>query len=490
MKQWKRLLAVCTAVLMALSTVACLVSKTDDAEAPTDKPAQTTDNPAQADAPAASGTFDGDAIAMELGDVKVTANEFANVFDSYIGMFSYSGTIDSETVEQCIAMVEDELVRYYLPLWKAKELGITLSDEEEAEIETLVREQVEEERSALLCQFAYYYGAAEDILDDASMLTEEQIATATDGINEQLAEMFYDGFVFDDYLDMERDSYAEGYRIDKLTAMLQERYAGEPIGDAGIEEWYQKTLEEQKTRYTENPSEFCSDTLSYDSGFGDAPALYAPDGYVRVQVIEIAPEGEPDPAIAENRTKLSALEAEYGAILLNGGDEARKAEIETEYAALKAETEALENTYYGDVRAKCEAARAALAGGASFEDAMDTYNAHDEGESGKDERLVYLNGTDTRNGDLQGIVKTLEAGAYSEPTLLDGAYVIVKLVERIPEGPIDRASIDESIRAAASAVMTDEAWEEQFDIWLEEARAAVVFHRETYEMIGDTYLYE
>ncbi len=489
MKHWKKLLAVSTAVLMTLSMAACLVPKTDDAEAPTAKTsAQTTDKPA--DNPAGETAFDGDAIAMELGSVTVTANEFANVFESYIGMFSYTGEITGEDVEQCFAMVEDELIRYYLPLWKAEALGITLSAEEETEIESLAREQVEEERSALLCQFAYYYGAADDIADDASTLTEEQIATAIDGINEQLEQMFYEGFVFEDYLAMEQDSYAESYRIDKLTVLLQERVTNGPVGDAEIEDWYQKTLEEQKNRYTEKPEEFYYNTLSYDSGLSEAPVLYAPEGYVRVQVVEIMPEGDPDPAIAENRTKLSALEAEYGAILLNGGDEARKAEIETEHAALKAKTEALEAAYYSEVRGKCEQAHAALAGGASFEDVMDTYNAHDDDETGSDERLVYLNGTDTRNGSLQAIVRTLAPGEYSAPTLIDGAYVIVKLVETIPEGPVDRASIDDLIRAAASASLTDEAWEEQFDLWLEEAKAAAVFHRDTYEMIGEDYLYE
>nr|PZM98678.1 MAG: hypothetical protein DIU74_13345 [Pseudomonadota bacterium] len=476
---------------MALSMAACLVPKTEDAEGATDKPAeQATAKPAPADDPTDVTAFDGNAIAFELGDVKITADEVANMFDSYISMFSYTGEITGEDVEQCFAMVEDELIRYYLPLWKAETLGITLSEEEEAEFEALAREQVEEERSALLCQFAYYYGAADDIKDDASMLTEDQIAAATDGINEQLAQMFYEGFVFEDYLAMEQNSYAESYRIDKLTVLLQERVAGEPAGDDAIEEWYQKTLEDQKTRYTEKAEEYYYDVMSYESGLSETPVLYAPEGYVRVQVVEIAPEGDPDPAIAENRTKLSALEAEYGAILLNGGDEARKAEIETEYAALKADTEALEAAYYGEVREKCEQAHAALADGTSFEDVMDAYNAHGEGETGLDERLVYKNGTDARNGDLQAVLKTLAPGEYSAPTLIDGAYVIVKLVETIPEGPVDRASIEDLIRAAASAALTDEAWEEQFDLWLEEAKAAAVFHRETYEMIGDDYLYE
>lgn len=485
MNHWKKILAVFTAVLMALSMTACLVSK-DEAARATDAPADPqTDAPAT-DAPIATDDFDGDAIAVELGDITITANEVANVFDSYISMFTYYGTIDRETVNQCFAMVEDELVRYYLPLWKAHELGLSLSDEEAAEIDEKTRSSVEEERNALLCQFAYYYGATEDIYEDESQLTEEERSIALDGINEQLAEMFYEGFEFDDYLEMEYDSIYESYEIDLLTEQLKATQIGTELTDEQIEEWYQGTLSEQQTRYTETPSEYYYDVSDYADGLSETPVLYTPAGYARVQVIEYIPDGDPDPAIEENRKQMNALEAEYGALLLNGGDEARKTEIETEYAALKADTEALEAAYYSAVRASIEEAYAKLQNGEAFEDVSAASGAGDE----PDERLVYTAGVDARNGGIAEIAKTLEVGAYSEPQIADDAYVIVKLIEVLPEGPVDRAAIAEQIGTAAAAALKEELWEAQFDAWLTEAKEVAVFHRETYEMIGDSYLYE
>ena len=174
--------------------------------------------------------------------------------------------------------------------------------------------------------------------------------------------------------------------------------------------------------------------------------------------------------------------------MLNGGDAERQTEIEEKYAALKAENDALEEAYYGEVRQTIEAAYTALQEGMSFEDAMQTYNAN-AAEYGPDERLVYVAGVDTHNGEIADLAKKLEPGTYSKPTLIDGAYVIVKLVEVLREGPVDRAALGDEILAAAKAALAEDAWEDQFDAWLTEAREIVVYHRETYDMLGDEYLY-
>lgn len=486
----KRILALLTALLMTLPLVGCLVPNNDK---PASDGASATDAvAAPATATAADGTgaqaFDGEAIAVEIGDLTIDANEIRSIFESYIDMFSYYGTVDEATVEQCITMAEDEVIRYYVPLWKANELGVSLSDDVEAELMSDADNQVAEERNALLCQFAYYYGEMDDIPDDESQLTEQQRTDAIAGIEEQLAQMFYAGFTFDDYLALEHESILESLRIDRLTELLRADYSG-PVDAAAIDTWYAETLESQKTKYDATPLEFYSDKQSYDMGFEDTPILYAPEGYARVQVISLAPDGEPDAAIEANGARLLEIEAAYGALALNGGDEAELNALKEEYAALKAENDALEASYYGDTRTAAEAAYTALLGGMTFEDAMEAYNAKDEDGKGMDERYVYLLDADPYNGELADVVKTLSVGDYSKPVLVDGAYVIVKLCENLPAGAIDRASIADEITAAATAALTDEAWEAQFDEWLTEAKEIAVFHRETYEMIGDDYLY-
>lgn len=482
MKFNKRFLAMLTAILLSLSLTGCLVPK-EEGELNEVTPAP---EDAQTQAPD-TVNFDGEATAIELGSIKIKANDVVNLFDSYMGMFSYSGSVNAETVEQCMSMTEDEMIRTYVPLWKAEELGITLTSEEELEIDASAHAEVEEERNALLCQFAYYYGAIEEIPDDASSLTQEQIDVAVNAINEQLAQMFHEGFVFDDYLAMEHDSILESFRIDRLTEALKATMNTDSLDPVEVDAWYEKTLAAQKAEYDENPLEYYYDAQGLD--VEDAvPVLYVPDGYIRVQVIQLTPDGEPDEKIEANATQMKDLEAEYGELALNGENPERQAEIAEQYAALKAENDELENSYYSDVRTKIDEAYAALEGGASFEDVMKTYNGSAENESGMDERLIYIKGEDPRNGSLGDCAKDLEPGTYSKPLQVDGAYVIVKFIEVVKEGPVDRASIEEDIRIAALAALTEETWEAQFDEWYTDAMEKAVFHRDTYEMIKSEYL--
>ena len=79
--------------------------------------------------------------------------------------------------------------------------------------------------------------------------------------------------------------------------------------------------------------------------------------------------------------------------------------------------------------------------------------------------------------------------AYSAPIKAEDAYYIVKLVETIPAGVRERASIEEDFRASLrNSADVDAAWDERLNAWIEEAKAAAVFHRETYEMLPDQYL--
>ena len=274
-------------------------------------------------------------------------------------------------------------------------------------------------------------------------------------------------------------------RIDALSTELKNSQASETVSAEQIDAWYEETLEAQKSKYTSGPEEFYYDQQDYRDGYSATPALYVPDGYIRVQVIEAIPEGTIDAKVKENSDAMAALEAEYGALALNDGDALRRTEIETEYAALKAENEAIESAFYAEARVRIDEAYAKLEGGASFEDAMQAFNTHDEEGSGTDERLLYVNGGDA----LAAYASTLEAGSYSEPVLIDGAYVIVKLVEVLAEGTVDRAQIEDAVTAAAKASILDDAWDALFDAWLTEAKEIVVFHRETYDMLGDMYLY-
>ena len=487
MKHTKRILALLTAILLILPLAGCLVP--NESESATEAaPSGVVPAPNGANSGNASdaAAFDADAIAIELGNIKITAGELESLFDQYVSMFSYGYGIDEESLNEFLRMAEEGLVEYYLPLWKAEQLGIALPEEEEATIAAESEQSVAEERNEILCMFAEEYTDVEEAIENAETLTSEQLSIVLDAIDAELAEMFGEGYTFDDYLAMRYDDYVLSARLERLSELLMEKAGSDSVPDQeAVDQWYETTLEDQKTRYDASPEEFFYDA---QSGLNEFLFLYAPKGYARVQVVSFIPDGEPDEKIDENAELMERLEAEYGALVLNGGDPDRKAEIEAEYAALKAEKDVLESKHFGDAIRQSAEAYDALAGGLSFEDAMERYNAAVEDDSHADERLVYLEGVDTHDEAIAEIAKTLAPGEYSKPVLADGAYVIVKLVELIPEGVVERAAIESEIRAAAEKTFRDNAWEALFDAWLEEAKESAVYHRETYESLTDLYV--
>ena len=295
MKKSLRIPAIVIALLMTLSLFGCLVNNnqtqsTGEASEnePVSVPEHDTVAPTEPENTADDGANDFDAVAIELGSVKIKATEVSNSLSEYLDMFSYYGEIDEELIEQSISLTEEEIVRYYLPLWKANELGLNLSEEKEAAFAQEADAYVEEARSYLLCQFAYYYGDADELYDDPSPLTEEQINAALDEINAQLAMMFGDGFLFDDYLEMERESYLTSLRIEAFTELLKEQVSTAPLSDEQVDAWYQKMLETQKSKYAVSPDEFiaayqtANTVQAGESGEDPTLILYVPDGFLRV----------------------------------------------------------------------------------------------------------------------------------------------------------------------------------------------------------------
>ena len=481
MKIQKRILAFLTAALLLLPLTGCLVPKE------TDKTADPTASSGSVAAPDGAGdtssaAFDGDAIAIELGDIQITAQELSDTFDQYVSYF-YGYGMDEETLTQFLRMTEEGLIEYRMPIWKAKELGVTLSEEQEAECHANAQAEVDEERDMLLC----YYGDPEGLVEDVSELTDVQRESALAEINSELEMMFGDGYTFDDYLAMRLQDMLLSYRIDAISALLEEQfYTDTPVDKAAIDEWYETTLAEQQERFTEYPEEYLDSKNGLELTETEF-CLYVPAETAQLEIIYIPEDDSASDRLDEIAEKLSALEAEYGKLALSGENEERQAEIATEYAALKEENELLTAQHDGAAKEIADKAYADLTGGMTFAAAMDAYNAHDEDENGYYEWYVFLDGSETTFPELAKAAAKLDVGAYSEPIRIGDEYYIVRLAERIPAGAVDRASFDTLDETVSNTIRAD-LWEAQQDAWIEEAKNAAVYHRETYETLIQMYL--
>lgn len=469
MKHTIRLISVALAALLFASAFGCLVRQ--DAETPT---AAVTDAPSGV-APAPNVSRNRDAVAVELGDVQITAGEIEDMYNSYIELFSYYGTsapTDEESIAEYVQMSIEDLLTERLPIWKAKETGVELTEAELDKIDQDAHYSADEEYESLITYYASYYTDAGDVASSAE-LTPEQLEETLHYLNDEIREYYNDPNAdIDVYISEAYDYYyQEGIvnaYVEKLRAVSDETVVAD---DAAVEKWYEDTLAEQKETFDGDPTMY---RTSRESTTGD-PLLYVPEGLAVVKLIKSTPEGEAPAEISENNTKIAEYEAEYGKIALSGGDEAKLEEIRAEYAKLVQKNEELREAYYGDSVATVNGILEKLRGGASI----------DEAAPDASEQILCLNGSDWEFAEeVQKAAAALQDGAYSDVITVGNAVYLVYMVGRLTPGAVDRAPIEDAIRTAAKAAATETAWNELQDAWKAEALEKAVYHKEAYAYVG------
>ena len=498
MKTQKRILAWMMAILLLLPLVGCspanntgitassgedgtesddiIMTPDDSSDDETEEDDSPEENPAQFLESFSTGSFNGKAVAIELGEIRATADEV---------WYKRLVTIDESELEHAdrelsaeyMQSCEEMLVYSMMYEWKAAAFGITLSEELLEEFDADTRADVEEYRDALLCQ----YGDPEGSVEDVSELTEEQYADALNSINAKCAEQFGDGYTLDDYLALlYKDTFSKK-RIDALSALLEEYCArNTPVDQAAVDAWYEETLDEQRDLFANDPEQYINCANGYDyADYGIC--LYVPAESARIQVIFIPSEESDSSWLEGNEAWIAELESEYEELKESGEDDDYLPEIEFEIAELKKENAVLEARLAAGEEATANAVYADLVDGMSFEDAMAAYENYDDEESGHFERIVLLDGNEPDFPMFVETAKALSPGTFSQPVRIDDLdqYCIIRLVEIIPEGVVDRASIEDKLRPT----IIGDAWPLQQDTWFEEAMNAAVFHRETYEML-------
>ena len=484
MKIQKRFLALLTATLLLLPLTGCLVPKeTETSGSTASSGAVAAPDGTSSDVVLDYADFDRNATAIELGDIRIPAGEVDDMFYQYVSEFSYSYEMDNEMLDQLMRMTEEELIQYHMPEWKAAALGITLSEEQEAACAASAQQYADTERDGLLL----YYSEGSDA-SDVSGLSDEQRAAAIETINELLEPQFGIGYTFEDYLALIYEDCLTAYRGDAFTERLKEWFHAEnPVDEAQIDEWYESALAAQQEQFTANPEEFLYAMTNYID-FGEDPVLFVPAEAAKLEMICISGDGSNTDTISENEKKMGELEAEYGKLALSGEDEARQAEIKDEYARLKAENEASAAQSGDRLLNTAQEIMTKLDGGMSFADAMKAYNQDGDITDGSIVDFVFIDGSETQKKTFAEAAKKLTVSAYSEPISFDGDYYIIRLAEIIPQGVVDRASIKDELDKTAADLILADAWTAQTDAWLEEAKNAAVYHRETYDMLVTMYL--
>ncbi len=456
---WKKAAAMLVALLLVVSFAGCLEKSEDGATVP-----------GSTDAVDTAEELDYTATAIELGDVKITVQDIKDIYDEYAYYMQYYGMeVDAETA---LSYAEESALNSYLLVWQAGLQGVTLSDEELAEVDTAVEDQRK--------QLIEYY--IESLQQEGGTDTTDYETYALEQIESDVMTNY--GITFDEYMQTYRTYVVNSKLGEKVETIFNETI---DITDDEVEKWYTDTSAEQATTFATTPADYQSVVADFESGASMTPALVVPEGYSRVRLVCVTPETELDAAYDTNKTEMTSLEAEYGALVLTGSDADRQAEIKTRYAELQAENDALYEAYVSVARENAAKAKEALDGGTAFADVMKTFNSVEPTESAleKGELLYVTEETeDELDAALIEAIAALEDGAYSDVIQIDDSYYIVQLVGAEPAGTVAFADAKDTIRAAALDEKRSTAWTEIQDEWYTEASGIAVYHRDAYASLG------
>ncbi len=494
---WKKALSVLLAIALTLSFAACAGKEAANASGSNATSSNATSSNATGSDASAYTDEELAQIAVRIGDgdkFTITKGDILDQYDYMVSMYSAYGMSAPSTdadIESMQDDVIDSLVSDKIQLYEADLLGVTLTDEQKADVEKQVEEQMNYYMETFRSQ-AQSEGVA-DVEARTLEIFQEQLDSA--GMN-----MDVDGF---------RTYMTDRYTEQALQAALKTQITKDVSAtDDEVQAYYDTLLSTQKDSYTETPADYGSAAESYQEDAGD-PMLYTPEGFVRVRSITISPEGDVSSDYTNLKSELTTLEAQYGAAALaaladkyaakgaaasDTSINVTTSEIEggaaivSDYITKKTAADALYEDFIKDAREKANEAYASLEAGTSFEDVLKQYGEdtmYTDYPSFVDTGLLmYLAGEDTTwNAKLTAAVAQLKDGEHTAVIQIDDMFYILQLVGTEPAGEKSLTDAFDSVKAAVVAENADTAWSTQLTTWKGDTKI-VNYYEDVYRDIG------
>lgn len=255
-------------------------------------------------------------VVGKVGNENIYYQTYYSIYTNNMYMGLMYGTYDVSTDEKYRAFqdsVFDSIIDSMLPVHFAKENGVTLTDEEEADVQANLEQQLDSVMSS------YETNVDASITDEAERkaAAEEEMAADLDAM----------GITYDEYVaDLENSLRDEALGAKYLDSLLAEV----TVTDADIEAYYDEQVAYYQMRYAEDAGNYYTDYSDYRDTGAPQP-LFIPEGYSYYKHILITnpEEGEEkdvDAIVAEVYAKIEAGEDFDALIEQYGGDPGMQAE--------------------------------------------------------------------------------------------------------------------------------------------------------------------
>lgn len=352
--------------------------------------------------------YDPDTVVAEFEGGVVTAGEAVPEYQTLAAYYDMLGVAPEDYAEDAKMTVLSGLVETKVLELKAQELGLgELTDEERARIEAQAEADYGENVS-YYAQFRVEEGK-----------TEEQAR------EEAVAYLAENGYTLEGAVEEALQNATQQRLFDYVTDGME-------VSDEQLRAFYEEQLTNAELTYTADFSMYEQDVEA-----GSA-ILWHPEGVRRVQAILI-------PFDEEQSVEYLSLSA-----AVDGGDEAKRAELDALYNALEPEAQAAverlnggedfdallaEYGSYGPVTGSCVSDRSTLYG-ESFRDAALALGAP---------------------GDVSGIVRT------------DGGLCILRYVEDVTPGPVPYEQVAQELRSGYAEELKLSAYNAAVVQWIADA---------------------
>ncbi len=247
---------------------------------------------------------------LKIGDINIGMSRYYSIFSSYKNMYESYGFYDVSTTEKLREfqdMIYGVLIDGYLPLYWANKAGVTLTDDEEAQAEASMSDELESNLKS-------YADDVSSSITDENAIREEEVKLFKKALKKS-------GWTYNGYLDMMLQNYREQLIMKKFMQSIYDEEVS--VSEDDVLKHYNELITEQTAEYSETPSSYYDDYMKYVNGTTTVQPIVAPAGYrfCKHILIKFAAEGETkdvDAIVAEVQAKLDAgedfdaLVAEYG----------------------------------------------------------------------------------------------------------------------------------------------------------------------------------
>ena len=404
-------------------------------------------------------------IVAKVGETEITKEEFLNEFNYYISMyqqFGYDPTSSEDSLKDFQTSILDGLIGTKMQQYQAKLQGYDqFTDEQLKTLETNVTESYN----------SFMDMCREQAKTADATLEGDALEAEAAKLFPQLASYYYGQEMGQDEL---KTWLLEQYKMDDMVSRMQENFnATISLTDEELQTAFDEKLAADKEAYTQTAGDYKADQ-EYFERYNETPVFYAPEGYIRVKHILIAPEDELDASYDEKTAKMAELESELGALTISDEveDTERVTAIREEYQALKAETEKLYADYFADTVSKANEAYAKLEAGETFDAVMAEYTQDTDQttyDAFKEKGLLmssFDSASDWSSAVKDATMALTAPGSYTAVIQDEDGCHILQYVGKEPAGERQLKDYEEMFRETTLKAKQEEEWYALVDTWI------------------------